>query len=555
MPVLNIPTTGIVERFQLHLPERRFTRESVTTLYSVLSGFADILVLPQDLMDFVWTNTHIASATGTYLDDLIQPYTGFRRKSGESDNDYRERYYDFVFNYNISPSGVAQIVADYLGYIGTQREISFEDVAYFGPTGYFTNDPETLLGAEDPEEFVGYIIFSSEPDLTLLPDLAEALDHVRMSGTKIYLLWPSYGVRIYSAFERMYFSDDLVQNISYTGTTGVTVVYSSTQVGVSFQDIIVYSNSNHDKVISYTRTQTSGSPGAVTGYPSDWLLTTVSPSLHYYIIENYAFMTRREIYNSNIGTAYAVDTVYSTPYGLTPISITRTKTIGSITGFNTLTGASYFSLTGSSFYNIENSNNLNILYTRNSSGILLSSTGTASDISGNYFVETRNFISGVDVGFTRATYNSGGTQITLQTGTTSPLGGVINENSPEVTSTFSYGSISTGILFYQVTGVNYTNQSIGSVSGTQVNTYSSLGLLTGVSRTFNYTSGINLATYFWQPPHIIQYANDLKKVGAHSSGLSQVLAQQDDIYFLMANKESLAYDSLLRNTTFTRTNI
>lgn len=555
MPVLNIPATGIVERFQLHLPERRFTRESVTTLYSVLSGFADILILPQDLMDFVWTNTHIASATGSYLDDLIQPYTGFRRKSGESDNDYRERYYNFVFNYNVSPSGISQIVTDYLGYSGTQREISFEDTAYFGPTGYFTNDPETLLGAEDPEEFVGYIIFSSEPDLTLLPDLAEALDHVRMSGTKIYLLWPSYGARIYSAFERMYFSDDLVQNISYTGTTGVTIAYSSSQVGVSFQDVIVYTNPNRDKVASYTRTQTAGSSGAVTGYPSDWLLTTVSPSLSYYKIENYAFMTRREVYNSNIGPAYAIDTVYSVPYGLNPVSITRTKTAGATTGYNTLTGSSYFSLTGSSFYNIENSNNLSVTYTRNASGLLLSSTGTSSNISGNYYVETRNFISGVDVGFTRATYNSGGTQITLQTGSIVPLGGAINESSPEVTATFSYGSISTGILFYQVTGVSYTNQSIGIVSGTQVNSYNSSGLLTGLTRTFNYTTGINLTTYFWQPPHIIQYSNDLKKYGSHTSGLSQLASQQDDTYFLMVNKESLTYDSNSRNTIFKRVNV
>lgn len=548
MPVLNIPGTGIIERFQLHLPERRFTRDTGTTLYSILSGLADVLVLPQNLMDFVWTMTHIASATGTYLDDLIQPYTGFRRKSGETDSAYRDRYYNFCFNYNISPTGVSQIVTDYLGYSGEQREVDFEDTAYFGPTGYFTNDSETLLGAEDPEKFVGYIIFSSEPVLSLLPDLAEALDHVRMSGTKIYLIWPFYGTRTYSAFERMYWSDDLVQAFSYPTSTQTIVNYSSVQVGISFTDTINFSSTTRDKITLFDRVQTSGSTTNVTGYPSDFRLTEVASSLDYTVIDHYAFMTKREIFNSSVGPVYYVDTLYSVPYGVNPISITRTKYSGGA-GYNSLTGAGYTSLTGMAFYNVENSNSYNLSFSFNGSGQLSSMTGT-SNVSGQYFIETRKFSLGQDIGFTRSTKTSGGTTINLQTGTVLPLGPVVQGYSPNVIDTIAY---TTGILSGFSTGTTFSNSSLGPASGVSVISYNSSGVMTGYVRTFSCPTGTSFASYFWQPVYIIEYSDNKKGFGNHSSSQSLVQYNESDsatqaIYENVINN----YDVHGRNTSYQR---
>ena len=544
MPLLNLTTSGIIERIQLHLPKRRYTRENTSLLYHVLSGVAAIYKPIADYLDEVLTYTQIGTATGVYLDDIIERISGIKREDDEDDADYLDRYYRFIFEYNISPTGVINIVTDYLGYEPDRLiESDFDESAFYN-TGFYVNDPQTTYAPEIPDAFVGYIYFSSEPDTTVLSSLARALEFVRMAGTKIYLIWPYFGDRLYSSFERMYLADDLVMNFSYPGSSGEVINYSSVQEGISFTDTNNYYSRTSGQLESSVRLQTSGSTSLTTGYPTDFLFTINSPRLQYTRIENYAPLTRREILVCNTGSIiFTVDTVYDGVYGLRPLSITRTKSGPG--KYYVATGLGLTSLTGSSFWNIENAHDLKILTTYDASGIQTSLTGTSSGIvSGQYFVE--NFIG---VNFARTTYSSGGTSIFAQTGNIKTLGLFVYDQSPKVTLTNTYLTGSSSGYISTSTG---TNQSVGNVSGLITYNRNSTGLVTGIIYSFNCPTGLALSGYFWQPPYIMDISPNREIQVTQIPTETEYHFEQDGLSQLISFTETNTFDSNGRLTSFQR---
>lgn len=560
MPIINLNTSGIVERIQLHLPPR-FSRSTTGNTYKLISGIAAIFKPVADLLDFVYNQTTFPNSSGTYVDTLIEDISGLRRKDGESDDDYRTRYLNFNFIYNISPTGITKIVTDYTGLYTEPklRESTYEGTAFYN-SGFYTNDPLTIYAPEIPDAYVGYIIFPSEPDLNILSSMIEALDWVRMTGTEIFIVWPNLGSKTYSAFERMYNSDDLSISYSYTPSTdpfainGTIISYSSPSLGISFTDTISWDNFLSGTVDTFNRTQTSGSSSSSTGYPSDWVFTNYSSRLSYRIIEDYSpGVTRRETYTCNTGNiVFTVDTNYvAGRYGILPSSITRSKS-ATATGSNLISSSGMTSLSGMMYYNTINSNAFSLNHTLNASGNLESSTGVSSGLSGQYYIETRTTTGVVDNGFDRLCYTSGGLSSFVQSGNINPLGPVIYDNSPWIKIVPGY---TTGVLSGLSTGSSFINNSYGLVSGTAVYFRNSSGTTTGQTRNFNCPTGMNQSSYYWTIPYIISNSNDLHESGRNSSTVNELLLQQSSLVQFMSLKEILRKDAYGRTTSYQRTSL
>lgn len=179
-----------------------FTRESGTKLYNMLYTIATALKINVDQVNQAFNNTFILHATGSARDELIQDISKIKRKNNESDEDYYTRFSKIVYQYNITPEQVDEIVNDIFGSY-PERTIEGGTRAYYGledldvddrasGTAYYYNDigDYTVYWGTVDQPFTAYIYLYEEPDDDIKDELCDVIEMMRIRGTEIYLVWP-----------------------------------------------------------------------------------------------------------------------------------------------------------------------------------------------------------------------------------------------------------------------------------------------------------------------------------------------------------------------------
>lgn len=199
-------TSAIVTRIVAHLPpifDVITGNKLYNFLYGIASGFAEITT---NQINNLYDRIFINRASSGDLEQLITDYSGIRRKNGESDADYINRYYKLVFEYNITLDKVSEVVYDITGDNPTRLFELSDRTAYWGlenltgsaiitGTSYFYNDVNNFTPSwgDDNSEgaFVGYVYLKERPSYEQLNDLCYTLNSIRMTGTIIYLVIPN----------------------------------------------------------------------------------------------------------------------------------------------------------------------------------------------------------------------------------------------------------------------------------------------------------------------------------------------------------------------------
>jgi hypothetical protein len=187
----NFTPEDIVERIQLVLPSR-FTRSVSSELYKFLLGLAGVLKISSDEVDEVFRQTNLYSASGTYVDDYITGLSKLGRKTGESDDNYKTRYYNRVYVYNCSKTGLEQIVIDITGQ-PPQGMYSSAKRGVFANARYYYNDTDfrSTYGVNSTAAFTGYIQFKTKPPTAYLDELCKTINEAKAAGVTIYLFYPN----------------------------------------------------------------------------------------------------------------------------------------------------------------------------------------------------------------------------------------------------------------------------------------------------------------------------------------------------------------------------
>lgn len=193
MPINNYDISKIVDRIMLVMPSK-FDRGTHTNLYAFWSGIAEALHINTKMVDELFRQTNLASASGEYVDVYISDLAGLGRKSGESDEAYKTRYLNNIFVYNCTTKGIRQIVIDYTGespYLmyNTSKRGAFTD------SRYYYNDPtfRATYASDNLNSFKGYIRFLEKPfknDPEKFDELCKTINAVKASGVKIYIVYP-----------------------------------------------------------------------------------------------------------------------------------------------------------------------------------------------------------------------------------------------------------------------------------------------------------------------------------------------------------------------------
>lgn len=192
--------------------------QSGSILYNYVEAFCEGFAININQINELYDKTFINRATSGNLDDLIYGYINEARKPDESDEDYRERYFKYVFQYNSTNPQINEIVYDITGeypikilelnsrgvYWGQENTIltgsALNTVVYYDnwsqPTQY-SND----LGEGN---FIGYIYLNEKPSPMVLNELCKVLNSVRIYGTTIYLVYPNSDYAVYDNEEAIY---------------------------------------------------------------------------------------------------------------------------------------------------------------------------------------------------------------------------------------------------------------------------------------------------------------------------------------------------------------
>ena len=189
MPTNNFNTQDIIERLYLVMPSK-FTREDTSNLYAFFSGVSEVLKINTDLHDDLVNQTNLYTASGSYVDTYIEDLSGLGREEGESDEDYKQRYWNYTFKYNCSKAGIEQIVVDFMG----KKPLSMYAVqkrgAYRNGRYYYNNGFASTYGSSTWDPYIAYIQFGRKPNKFILNDVCKAVEFAKASGVKIYLRYP-----------------------------------------------------------------------------------------------------------------------------------------------------------------------------------------------------------------------------------------------------------------------------------------------------------------------------------------------------------------------------
>jgi hypothetical protein len=190
MPITNLTTSGIVQRVYLTLPTR-FTRETSSQFYNVMYGIGEMFQFSIKYIDELWRQTNLGSASGDYVDLYIGGLINYGRK-GKSDEEYKDRYSQILFEHNSTRDGMSAVVESVLGNPPLLMYESTRRGAYYNARYYWNDDVGlTVYGSESATAFIGIIELSRRPDEDLLDELIVLLQKAKASGILIYLKWPN----------------------------------------------------------------------------------------------------------------------------------------------------------------------------------------------------------------------------------------------------------------------------------------------------------------------------------------------------------------------------
>lgn len=187
MPSLNLSLEEIVERIVLTLPSK-FIVGTDSTLYKFLKGIGQLFLIPSNQIDDLFDRTSL-TATGQYLDDYISDLINIGRKENETDEDYVDRYYSYIFKYNCTKDGMKEIVYDVVGYYPSA--LVDKQRGMFWNAKFYWNDSESIWAKTIGTPFVGYIILNQTPTDEQINELCKLIDENKAAGVQIFLKIPS----------------------------------------------------------------------------------------------------------------------------------------------------------------------------------------------------------------------------------------------------------------------------------------------------------------------------------------------------------------------------
>lgn len=193
MPINNFSVADIVDRIFLVLPDK-FVKDENSNIYSFFDGVAEALNLTTNQLDELYRQTNLVSSSGSYVDDYITDLTNIGRKFGETDANYKQRYYNNVFKYNCTRNGIKAIVIDLTGSEPFAMYESGKRGAYTDARQYYNDDSFiSTYGNDSPDAFVAYIQFSTKPfasDAAKFNELCKTISSCAASGVRVYLYYP-----------------------------------------------------------------------------------------------------------------------------------------------------------------------------------------------------------------------------------------------------------------------------------------------------------------------------------------------------------------------------
>lgn len=198
----NLSISGIVTRIEAHLPPI-ITREENTVVWNFLSGLASAFLINIAQVNELYQNTFINQATGSVLSNNIFDLTKIYRRNGETDEDLRNRYRKYVFQYNVTKAQIREAVFDsrYGQYPVSMVSLNARS-AYWGlednPAGsgatyFYDNIGENISYWGDGignAAFIGYIYLAERPTTSQKIDLCNIINRIKAEGVRIYLRYP-----------------------------------------------------------------------------------------------------------------------------------------------------------------------------------------------------------------------------------------------------------------------------------------------------------------------------------------------------------------------------
>lgn len=184
------------------------TKSDDSYIRQFLSSILEVFKINIDQLNQMFNNTFISEAEDGDLEKLILDVSNVTRKDGETDEDYRNRFYKYVYRYNATANSIEEIVYDTLGYYPIKLTESGARTAYWGlhdllledrvaNSAYFYDDVneytaywgryQSQQSSENEKYFVGIIHLTERPPQEKLDELCDVIERVRKKGTKIYL--------------------------------------------------------------------------------------------------------------------------------------------------------------------------------------------------------------------------------------------------------------------------------------------------------------------------------------------------------------------------------
>lgn len=184
------------------------TKNEDSYIRQFLSSILEVFKINIDQLNQMFNNTFISQAEDGDLEKLILDVSNVTRKDGESDEDYRNRFYKYVYQYNATTNSIKEIIYDSLGYYPIKLTESGARTAYWGledlpledrvaNSAYFYDDVneytaywgnyQSQEGSFNERYFIGTIHLIERPPQDKLDELCDIIERVRKKGTKIYL--------------------------------------------------------------------------------------------------------------------------------------------------------------------------------------------------------------------------------------------------------------------------------------------------------------------------------------------------------------------------------
>lgn len=198
--------TSLLKSVSLLFPYFLDTKKVGSVINNFLATIAYIFNINTTQLNEMFTRTFIMEAEGDDLTALITDLTGIKRKNGETDADYRTRYFKYTYQYNITEEQVNNIVKDITTEFPIKIRQGTDRGFYWGtpdnerPVGvidtrtYYNDVDEHISywsGSDDNSlAWTAYIYLKTEPTADQLDELITVIESVRMRGTTIYLVLP-----------------------------------------------------------------------------------------------------------------------------------------------------------------------------------------------------------------------------------------------------------------------------------------------------------------------------------------------------------------------------